>query len=214
MAETKINANQTNITADDIGALSASNESTATVGQVLTKTATGAEWDDAQGGGSSYTAGTGIAITNDVISVTAPTLQNTATNTAKYLSIFGSYGGPGVEICGGVGSSNVGGIAIGGDTSNYKADASGFYGAIAIGRSAVSSGAGTVAIGRDAKAYSDTSIAIGYVAKVEGASYAIQLGYGTNTTANTFSVGLGQNNNYQLLASDGKIGRASCRERV
>lgn len=205
MAETKINANQTNITADDIGALSASNESTATVGQVLTKTATGAEWDDAQGGGSSYTAGTGIAITNDVISVTAPTLQNTATE-AGYLSIFGNNSGRGVGICGSVSSGNLGGIAIGASTTNtsHQASAGGSYGAIAIGRGAYAGGSGTVTIGRETRADGDMGVALGYYAKCSG-SYAIQLGQGTNSTANTFSVGLGQNNNYQLLASDGTI---------
>ena len=160
------------------------------------------------GGGSSYTAGTGINITNDVISVTAPTLQNTAT-TAGYLSIFGSNSGAGVGICGNVGSGNLGGIAIGGSTTNTsnQASAGGQYGAIAIGRGANASGSGTVAIGRDATASGSMSVAIGYVANSSG-SYAIQLGQGTNSTANTFSVGLGQNNNYRLLDSNGTIPEA------
>lgn len=81
MAETKINANQTNITPSDIGALSAANESTATVGQVLTKTATGAEWDDAQGGGISDVTVNGTSVVSGgVAAITCATIDDTSTS--------------------------------------------------------------------------------------------------------------------------------------
>lgn len=63
-------------------------------------------------------------------------------------------------------------------------------GSTAVGTSTSSTGIGAVALGGAAKAHAD---------------YAIQLGDGTNTEANTFSVGLSNSNNYKLLGSDGKI---------
>lgn len=48
------------------------------------------------------------------------------------------------------------------------------------------------------------ALALGYSAVASG-SYAIQLGYGTNNTANTLNVGLSSSLNVQLLNSSGKI---------
>lgn len=62
----------------------------------------------------------------------------------------------------------------------------------AIGRSAVTAGTYAVAIGSSAQA--------GY-----NKDYAIQIGRGTNSNANTLSIGLGASNNYELLSADGTI---------
>ena len=48
------------------------------------------------------------------------------------------------------------------------------------------------------------ALALGYSA-IAGGNYAIQIGYGTNNTANTLSVGLSSSLNVQLLNSSGKI---------
>ena len=93
------------------------------------------------GGGSSYTAGTGIDITNGTISVKAPTLQNTAA--ASYsLSVLGSP------------ATGARSINIGQNSSTGFASDS-----VAIGyNSSASSG---VAIGSGAKATGMFSIQIG-----------------------------------------------------
>ena len=85
---------------------------------------------------------------------------------------------------------------------------------VAIGTDAKCGSAYSIAIGYSANASNlnssnenanyKYSVAIGYYAKTK-ADHAIQLGCGTNSTPNTFSVGLGNSNNYLLLTSDGKI---------
>ena len=76
--------------------------------------------------------------------------------------------------------------------------------AVSIGSSA-NADESSVAIGSGADAQNASNmIAIGNLAKTS-ADYAIQLGDGTNSEANTFSVGLDGTNNYKLLGSDGKI---------
>ena len=75
---------------------------------------------------------------------------------------------------------------------------------IAIGESTAAKSE-DIAIGV-ATAYGSNSIAIGRASAT--ANFAIQLGCGTNSTANTFSVGLGvqqPSKNYRLLNSDGTI---------
>ena len=75
----------------------------------------------------------------------------------------------------------------------------------AIGYSAnCATKSGGTAIGADSYTSGQNAIAIGYTAVVNQADNAIQLGYGTNTTASTFNVGFGSSNNYQLL--DGTTG--------
>lgn len=192
MAETKINANQTNITAADIGALSASNESTATVGQVLTKTATGAEWDDAQGGGGlpDMTGQSGKYLTNN--GTTASWSNNPITftwNSYTYGIVF-STASSGLGIASSMGSpatASSGGIAIG-------------TGATAGG----SDGRG-VAIGYIPTVTGRNSIGIGSMCQVT-ADDAIQLGgfYKTNADANTFKVG-NDNGNFEMMSADGTI---------
>lgn len=74
---------------------------------------------------------------------------------------------------------------------------------IAIGQS-TAGGSESIAIGV-ATIYGSSSIAIGRASTGIGANYAIQLGYGNNSTSNTFSVGLSASNNYRLLNSNGMI---------
>lgn len=133
--------------------------------------------DNNSGGGSSYTAGTGIDITNDVISVTAPTLTNT---TRQGNAVHWST----VNILGGSTSSVTYTVCIG-----------------------VNSNAGnnSVAVGYNAKANSANSIAIGPDA-ITSASYAIQLGFGgTNSEANSLYVATSYLHNWKLLGDDGYI---------
>lgn len=139
---------------------------------------------DAGGGGGSYTAGTGIDITNDVISVTAPTLTNTATGTNSLTILGNAITSLSASINIGVSSSVMGnkGVAIG---YNAKVD-------------------NGVAIGGDSKADWSRGVALGNNAK-STASYAIQLGYGTNSEANSFYVSTSNSNNWKMLGSDGLI---------
>ena len=128
-------------------------------------------------GGSSYTAGTGIDITNDVISVTSPTLIN------KQHSSNNSI------VIGGTGSFlKDDNQAIGIAPLNYR----GWYGlgfkAIAIGT--LNSGG-------------DYSVCIG--GNQCSGQFSIQLGYGVNTEANSFYVGTSLRNNWKMLGSDGTI---------
>lgn len=79
---------------------------------------------------------------------------------------------------------------------------------VAIGNTSLAGAQGCVAVGYGAIAGNSmscfNSIAIGREAKTQ-ATYAIQLGYGTNSNANTFSVGLSSSLNVQLLDSTGTI---------
>ena len=90
--------------------------------------------------------------------------------------------------------ANASGVAIG-----YDAE-----GVCAVGYYAKSTGAYSAAIGPYAKASGAKSIAVGESA-VAGADNAIQLGTGTNSTARTLSVGLGNSLNVRLLNANGKI---------
>ena len=77
---------------------------------------------------------------------------------------------------------------------------------IAIGSTALTTGAASVAVGESTQTSGAYSTAIGYNARTSKL-YAIQLGYGTNDEQNTFRVGLagGAQYNYKLLDSDGTI---------
>lgn len=89
----------------------------------------------------------------------------------------------------------------------YNTSTSGSGGCVCIGGSS-SAGYGGVAVGYSASAnYNSRGVAIGNSAKSQ-ASYAIQLGQGTNSNANTFSVGLSSSLNVQLLDSTGEIPEA------
>lgn len=113
-------------------------------------------------------------------------------------------------------------VAVGGNSEAYSGSvAIGCYsktsstGAIAIGDAfqkgqTLASGANSIAIG-SGDTYSGTTIASGANSICLGhganssASHAIQIGAGTNSTANTLSVGLDSSHNYQLLDSNGNI---------
>lgn len=138
------------------------------------------------GGGGSYTAGTGIDITNDVISVTAPTLTN---NTTKGLSILGTSSNTynSTSIGENASATGLGSLAI--SDSYGTAVASGMYG---------------TCVGGDSSATGTAATAFGSHAKAK-ANYAIQLGYGTNSEANSFYVSTSTSNNWKMLGSDGLI---------
>jgi hypothetical protein len=151
----------------------------------------------------SLTAGTGIDITNDTISVVSPTLINTATQ-ARSITILGTA------------ATNNRTINIGYDSLGNWSDS------VIIGGSAKPTGECAVAIGNTAEAYY-YSTALGYGAKVKGQHSiaigqsaivdtdvygAIQIGYGTNTEAKSLNIGFWDSTtpvNYKLLGSDGKI---------
>lgn len=124
----------------------------------------------------------------------AKCLQNTATGTDS-LTIAGNNGGYSNSINIGVGSwaQNQNAIAIG---KNAKANT---YG-ISIGGTS-NNGNYSIVIGSyGCSASGSTAIAIGGYECHANAGNAIQLGYGTNTNANTFQVF-----SYQLLNSSGLI---------
>jgi hypothetical protein len=168
----------------------------------------------------SQTGNTGKFLTTDGTDASWATinaLQNTATGTNS-LTLLGTPNtsfqeainiGDGSKVTNGRGvaighSAQVSGeyaTAIGGWFAKAEGESS-----IAIGDPAQATTARAIAIGNNAKAQSLDSIAIGKSAVVSGfANNAIQLGPGTNSTANTISVGLSNANNYRLLNSDGTI---------
>lgn len=141
---------------------------------------------DAGGGGGSYTAGTGIDITSNTISVTSPTLTN---NTTKGLSILGTSSNTTYTTSIGLYASALGQGSIAISDSYGTATASGLYG---------------TCVGGDSNATGIASTAFGSHAK-STANYAIQLGYGTNSEASSFYVSTSTSNNWKMLGSDGKI---------
>lgn len=81
--------------------------------------------------------------------------------------------------------------------------------AVAVGFLAKAQGGSSIAIVADSfgtaqPTTGSAAIAIGQIAAAQ-ANFAIQLGNGINSTAYTFSVGFGINNNYRMLDSDGTI---------
>ena len=137
--------------------------------------------------GSSYTAGTGINITNDVISVTSPTITNSADG-ANSIVIGGSESSILRDY----------NVVIG-----YNSETISSYGAVAIGYTAKSSGYST-AIGYRSTASGNFSTAIGYSSGATS-EYSIQLGEGVNSEANSFYVSTSGTNNWKMLGSDGII---------
>jgi hypothetical protein len=168
----------------------------ATAGQVLTLDSNlNAVWQ-AGGGGSSYTAGNGIDITNDVISVTAPTLVNQGT-VASNLNILGDTGAAQIRT----NATSVG---------YYAAAKNGF--STAIGATSATDGDYAVALGAGSYSAGNSSIAIGAYAEVAyGATHAIQIGTTsssgsstTNSDANTLKVA-NANGNFEIMSADGTI---------
>jgi hypothetical protein len=157
--------------------------------------------DNNSGSGSSYTAGTGIDITNNTISVTSPTLINTAVGTDS-LVIFGSETGlfKMKAVC--IGSSSQAGVM--GTALGTEAKASGD--GVAIGYDAVqnTNGLYSVSIGAYSGTGQEYSVSLGAYA-ITNATRAIQIGEGANSEASSLYIGFGNNTNYKLLGSTGLI---------
>ena len=132
---------------------------------------------------------------------TVNALQNTATGTNS-LTLLGtpSTGDYNINVGGNNSISGQYSIAIG----EYAAIKNSSGGAVAVGVYAEARAWYGTAIGQSALATAGNSTGVGANAYAT-AIYAIQLGYGTNNVANTFSVGLSQNANYRLLDSNGTI---------
>lgn len=118
-------------------------------------------------------------------------------------------------------------IAIGSAESSVSDATEAREYSVAIGSNAKAISNNSVSIGRGSAASSNYSTAIGYQASTSAtsslalgrnsaasATYAIQLGRGTNSTANTFNVGLSMSDNYTLLESDGTIPNARLKSDV
>ncbi len=134
-----------------------------------------------QGGGGAYTAGDGIDITSNTISIKSSIINGaelgtTALQVGDNISDLTNDSGYIQNVATGTGSLTILGTA-------------------AIGNNSVN-------IGKGSKALATGVLALGYDA-IASANYAIQLGRGTNSTAYTFSVGFATVN-YQLL--DGSTG--------
>lgn len=162
----------------------------------VTHTAGGYAWTqtDVQpsSGGSSYTAGSGISIdANNEISVTAPTLVNTATGTDS-LAIGGTNTGV-YSVSVGIGSgAQRESVVIG-----YNG--SGLNGYVTcVGCNASSNSWFGIALGYNARAYAQHAIQIG----TYGNGYTV-----TNSDANTFKVA-NANGNYEIMSADGTIPEA------
>lgn len=148
-----------------------------TVGQVYTKTENGAEWQDAQGGGTSLpdqTGNSGKFLTTDGANASWGEALTNLSKSSGALSILGT---PSTSFY----STNIGG-----------ASSVGGYGATAIGGQTSAAAYGATAIGLFAKATKQ---------------FSIQIGYGTNDVEGSFNVSLGNTpeKNYQLLNADGLI---------
>lgn len=187
-------------------------------GDVLTLDSNGnAVWQ--AGGGSSYTAGTGINITNDVISTDNRVFRNTTydeglttsvgilgTSNYVYQTIIGYN-------CAAYGNSKQYMTAIG------QLSTAGRYG-ISIGYNAKCSGDGTILIGEGIGNTLSASyaIGIGHVRRANMLSYGtIYIGRalyeGASLTAGTFYIGLRNSINedgtvYEMLSHDGTIPEA------
>lgn len=158
----------------------------------------------ASGGGSSYTAGTGIDITSGVISVTSPTLQNTATPTNS-LSILGTNTtsdntitiGKNCNVYGTQGNSVVIGNSI---SVNYVPEG------VGIGNKCTPYNY-SVCVGKESGGAGTYSVSLGWKAK-SNATHAIQIGNTgsstTNNDANTMKVA-NANGNFEMMSADGTI---------
>ena len=188
----------------------------------------------AGGSGSSYTAGDGIDITSDVISVTSnistgASLGTTAVQPADLATVAtsGSYNDlsnkptiPTVDQTYSSSSTSTNALSHKAvvDAKFLQNTATGSFsisilgggttsnGSINIGQFSNILGSYNIAIGNNSgvSLNAQYSIALGSAANTS-ANYAIQLGRGTNSEANSFYVGLSDSNNYKLLSSDGTI---------
>lgn len=163
-----------------------------------------------------YTAGTGINITNNTISVASPTLTNTSTGSGS-LTISGTSASDASVTNVGVSSSASGsfGSSFGWGSSasgNYStavgAQSTAYFYSAAFGYGSTASSQNTTSIGPSSTASAYDAIALGHNAKATKES-AIQIGNGTNSEDKTMYVGALINNtnrNYKLLdLTTGKI---------
>lgn len=158
------------------------------------------------GGGGSYTAGTGIDITSNTISVDTTTIQpklTAGTNITIADNVISAAGGSGPTVVQTTGSSTTDVMSQDATTSMLYSDgaskqriAIGDYSnasknyAIAIGNSATASGSnGVIAIGRNATASGNHSIAIGGVQV--SSPYSIGIGGEVSSSLISGSVALG-----------------------
>lgn len=155
--------------------------------------------------GPTYTAGTGIDITSNVISVTAPTLTNLATGSGS-LILNGTAGYPSASY-----NVVIGQFATTGynqTTYNTQTVLVGYNSRIRQGNHNVSIGANS---GDNANSTINYVVLLGDSAKATGTG-AIQLGKGVNSTAGTVGVGLTTDGitwtQYELLSSNGTIPEA------
>ena len=159
---------------------------------------------DAGGGGGSYTAGTGIDITSGTISVTAPTLTNTATGTNSLTILGYATSQQGCVNIGNGSATNNSTFATAIGQGASIGNSAGHSVAIGSSASVTTSSQYATAVGVSSNCRADRAVAIGYSASAR-ASYAIQLGYGTNSEANSFYVSTSLSNNWKMLGSDGLI---------
>lgn len=117
-----------------------------------------------------------------------------------------SAGGMAIGSGASISGSNLYSLAVYGTITGYD-----YCVAIGFGAKCKSNSGGVagsqIAIGENANTNSSGSIAIGRYANVNISTNkpAIQIGTGTNNTANTMCVGLGGSTNYMLLDTDGSI---------
>lgn len=143
-------------------------------------------WTEVQlGGGSSYTAGTGIDITNDVISVTAPTLTNNE-NSVYSLGLLENATASNNGVAVGWLANAGGGVAVG--------ESSQSSGGFAGGALCRATGTNAVALGCDAIASGTSSIQINTAIGVSA----------TNSDANTFKVA-NANGNFEMMNANGNL---------
>lgn len=206
MSETKINANQTTITAEDIGASSAvSTMPTAAVGYLDKIVQYVGATDATYTNGYFYKCVSDGAVTPTYswtaveVQASSGGLPTQTGQSGKFLTTDGTDASwsdkPLVND-----SSYSGTIAIGTSSANVE-------NGVIIGKSSTCTAPRTVVIGSNATVISKESIAIGYKAQVTAAN-AIQLNatYSTNTNsdANTFKVA-NANGNFEIMSADGTI---------
>lgn len=152
-------------------------------------------WSEVQlGGGSSYTAGTGIDITSGVISVENPVYTNTDGAGLEGVTI----GRTELQYGDGDGATIIGATTMLSPGRNIG-------GAVVIGGQAKTQWGGCIAIGGKANADGDVSIAIGGGSCTATGVGAIQLGFNqTNADDNTFKVA-NLNGNFEIMSADGTV---------
>lgn len=166
-------------------------------------------WEEVSLGGATYTAGTGIDITNDVISTKAPVIANVSPNATSMILKTGyssgwSDDGGGNTIIGKyaiAASSAVSGATLVGTGLDWDAAGCGFN-SVAVGYRASAGGSNSstqsfgIAVGAFARATANHSTQIGST----GAATV-------NSDANTFKVA-NANGNFEIMSADGTIPEA------